>query len=165
MKRSFEALIVLGVVAFLVQLRFTEAPEEADSPAVSRTPVVRSTPADPNHQNSFTKLNPNYRVRAGKSYESEYLPSAVLSLGQAASLSEAEVVSVEALLTTFIYHWLDAFVAAGGTRSEQTVEVEAWLDQEFRETFGEEKFSAYLDWKSAPKNKLDFLFLPPPGEQ
>lgn len=158
MRKSFEVLILLALVAFLGQ---SGVGQSADKPHLPDGPQTY-VPPDPAHHNRFTETNPGYRTRAGRSYEENYLVEAAQSLANDCQFDEGELEQAQAILRGYIYRWLDAFVEAGGTRSELTLQAEEWLDQEFVRSFGQDHSPTFATWKTSPENTLAFLFLAPP---
>ncbi len=163
MKRSFEALIVLAAIAVAMTWNGSPTGGQASAarPPVSEHSAESLVPPDPNIRNRFSEINPGYRQRAGKSYE-EHLPKASASLREVCQLGQEYDSRAQDLLQGYIYRWLDAFVEAGGTRSELTEQAEAWLDAQVVASFGEAAREPYEGWKSDDDNPLAFLFLPPP---
>jgi HEAT repeat protein len=147
----------------------------AHDPASGRTPRVtdlalRVPLADPNvgapAESEFSRLNPNYRDRAGAFYELEYLGKAVEQLAKTTDLPEQDREKVRAILRTFICDWLDSYVKGGGSISPQDLKRHlAVMDERFQGELAPSQYRAYLAWRSdanRAQNPLAFLMVPPP---
>ena len=118
-------------------------------------PDLPQIPPDPKIDNAFARSNPGYRTRAGQFYEKDYLPQALAALQRRACLTPAQLPRARATLRAFLYHWLDAYVVAGGQQSDSGV---VWLDRQFASWLEATQLEGYRRWKSDPENTLGFLF-------
>jgi hypothetical protein len=124
-------------------------------------PDLPQVPPDPKVDNTFARLNPGYRTRAGQFYEKDYLPQALAALQRGARLTPAQLPRARATVRVFLYRWLDAYVAAGGQQTDSGCsEQVAWLDRQFASWLEAAQLEGYQRWKSDPDNALGFLFRP-----
>ena len=110
--------------------------------------------------NEFTKLNPDYKERAGSFYERKYLPDSAEYLFEVCSIDPKLHPYVMEILRAFIYDWVDAYMRGNGRMSE---DVRAPIVTKM-----EERLLALLDagqraqfpaWRytKTGKNKLKFI--------
>jgi hypothetical protein len=104
--------------------------------------------------NTFLRDNPDYKQRAGSFYETNYVPLAIDSLRQTATLTDEQAVVARKVLTAFIYDWLDAYIRGGGyISSESHGLVVAAMDSQMKLALREPQFQKYLAWRKGESNR------------
>lgn len=117
----------------------------------------------PVNPNSFLEHNPDYRERAGASYEASYLPAAAEGLVAALTPQIMPEEEAKAILRTFIYDSLDRYIADEGEVSRRAHDgVVRKLDAVVEsKTLDPVLLKRYAAWKSGHSveypNPLSFL--------
>ena len=135
--------------------------------ANNRSSVVRDITASESGTNTFLRDNPDYRQRAGKHYETKYLPETIEQLKVVADLNKQQVVVARNILKEFIYDWLDTYIEAEGGTHELSAEAHASvveiMDSRMRRELPEIQYDKYLDWRKGDppnSNALAFIMRP-----
>jgi hypothetical protein len=112
--------------------------------------------------NRFLRDNPGYRDRAGTFYEKEYLPGAAAGLAKTVRHSRMSEPAAQRALRAFIYDWLDAYIAGGGTvQPEEQARLLQRLDDRIRDALCDDNaYRRYRSWRLTAQgddNPLAFL--------
>lgn len=113
--------------------------------------------------NDFTKANPGYKERAGTFYEKEYLGKALDQLATKITLTDDQKIAARKILKDFIADWLESYVNANGTMSEETLtHYLALMDEKFHSKLSPPDYETYLAWRkgTSGENALAFLMIP-----
>jgi hypothetical protein len=112
-------------------------------------------------ENSFTKLNPFYKQRAGTYYETEYLGFSAAKLFKLLDLDNAKRVGALDILRGFIYEWLDFDVRDNGRiTAEHCEEAVNSMNRKFERLLSPLQFKIYQVWRdddTGEVNTLHFL--------
>jgi len=118
-------------------------------------------------ENDFAKANPEYKWRAGASYEKDCLDRAVVNLAKEADLDEKQAVAARAILRAFIYDWLDSYIRGNGSVGEEALKRHiALINERFLGELSPDQYAKYVAWRTdrtGARNPLAFLMPPPPA--
>ncbi len=117
-------------------------------------------------ENTFLRDNPEYRDRAGKYYEKEYLEKATHQLAEVVKIADKQKPKAGEILKSFIYDWLGRFVEGGGRISRKDLtQCLSSMDKRFQGELSEAEYEKYLTWRKgkAGANALGFLMDPKIG--
>jgi|SRR6185295_8361536 hypothetical protein len=111
---------------------------------------------------SFQQNNPGYRERAGGFYEESYLGPASESLAKTIALERFTKADASRVLRTYIYDWLDGFVAGEGEMSRAAhVAAVGRADISMKQLLDSEPaFRRWQEWRERPdrnENPLAFI--------
>jgi hypothetical protein len=118
--------------------------------------------AEGDGKTAFQKNNPNYRDRAGRSYEVSYLPGAIKGLQAAFEPQQLPKETAHKILHALIYDFLDIYSVSGALSRRQHAAVIAKLDKKIKALVDDPKvLDRYEQWKRGGserfKNPLCFL--------
>ena len=145
--------ILLGTSAVLTsraETRIEPLPEVPTFP-------VNNGPVDV--ENSFTKLNPYYKQRAGTFYETEYLGFSAAKLFKLLDLDNAKRVGALDILRGFIYEWLDFNVRDNGRiTTEHCEEAVKSMNSKFERLLSPLQFKVYQVWRDDGTGEVNTLY-------
>jgi hypothetical protein len=146
------AICILSVLVANAEQRIEPLPEVPTFP-VNNGPV--------NVENSFTKLNPYYKQRAGTHYETENLGFSAGKLFKLLDLEPARRVGALDIIRGYIYDWLDSNVRDNGRiTAEHCADALNAMNSKFGRLLTPFQYKIYGLWRdddTGEVNTLSFL--------
>ena len=109
----------------------------------------------------FSKLNPDFRDRAGAFYDITYVTPSGKDLFKIADIRPGQMQKTLKNLRLFVEDYMDKYVPGGGFISKEETDVcRKKLNERFRRLLDDEQYKKYLKWsndQTGSINKMSFI--------